>query len=406
MIGNTETILPPKQVQNFQLTSMRNDLQGMQKTIDKLRNDFEITVSEIPPQLSQKLQVIKQKQKNIASLVDKERFKAYQSRFLHLQAKITDLRKRVNNYTIVSAQRAQDDRFEKAFLKLKDSVATESAQIRGEIYQKAMSRIDSYNTKAETTRNFQNLEFQSSLSVLPNDPQKYSTVYKDEIDNSVLISRLDKTQERIQKAIDDFGVFQQRKMRAANKKPEDVSEELAQQIEECHQNLLKYKISYSNLKTDLMSRAKVKVVDIIMEKTVQDTSQVVTNKDFTDWCQNITHALNVVSGDIGNYVTKADTSLNIVEKKIEDLSDEISSVYSRVTEIDKTINDFNEELSSHVDQKINDSSNIHEVDMAAVKEIFQEFRDAFQEARDKMKQEIRETKMRLDEAEDLIREKM
>ena len=406
MFNSQENISQPKQVSNFQVSSIRNDLQGMQKTIDKLRNDFEITVSDIPPQLSQKLQVIKQKQKAIAALVEKERFKVYQSRFLNLQTKILELRKRVDNYVAVSTQRAGDDRFDKAFSRMKDTVTEKTAQIRDEIYQKAMKRIDSYNKKTETTKSFQKLEFHSSLSQLPNDTQKYSTVYKHEIDNSVLISRLEKTQERIKKAHDDFNVLHQRTLRIAKKKPEDVSDDLARQIEECHQNLLKYKTSYSNLKIDLMSRGKPKVVDIIMEKTVQDTSQIVSNKDFTQWCQNLGQLLNIVNGDVESYKLKANTSLDIVEKKIDSLSDEISNVYSRVIEIDKTINNFNEELSNHIDQKISKDENTHEVDMNVVKEIFQEFKDAFQEARDKMRQEINETKKQLNEAEDLIREKM
>ena len=401
---SSESFSPPQPVQNFQISSMRNELVSMQKSIDKMKNEFEITISDIPPQLAQKLEIIRQKQKSIASLVDKERFKTYQSRFLDLQTQIDDLSKRVKNYVDVSNKRATDKRFEKAFSKLKDAVNSESVKIRNEISIRAMERIESFSKKAEKKSEIQKYEFHSSLELLPKDEmqQRYSNIYKDEIDNSILFVRLSKTGERIKKAESDMELYHKRKEWNTKKQMEQIDDELANAIEESHQNLLRYKTDYLNIRTDLSNRSKKRVVDIISDKTYEDKSQVVTNAEFLDWSTKINNTMEGVRGDIQEFENKANASLDTVQTKIDNLSNEITKVYERVVEIDKTMNDFNEQLGYQLEDKIQVQNDRKDINIEEVKEVFQEFRDNFQKVRIEMKKKIDQTKRELEEAEDKI----
>ena len=405
MIGmKAESLTPPQPVQTFQVSTIRNELVSMQKTIDKLKQEFEISISDVPPQLSQKLEIIRQKQKSIASLVDKERFKTYQAKFLDLQTKIDDLHKRVTNYVEVTNKKASDDRFNQAFLKLKESVSNESNRIRQEIYQNAMTRIDNSRPKPKSNKSEQKFQFHSSLSLIPTEDEKtdLSPVYKDEIDNTPLFNRLKKTEERIKKAEADFNVYQKRREWNMKKEMQQVDDEMAERIDDTHQKLLQYKTQYLNLKTDLSNRSKKKVVDIIQEKTFEDKSQVVTNGDFLDWCRKINSTVETVRSDVEEFKTKTNSSLDGVQKKIENLTNEITNVYNRVIEIDKTMNDFNEQLGYQLDDKIQEMSEVKTVDVEQIKNVFKEFKEHFQNARKEMKQHIDETKKQLDEAEDKI----
>ncbi|EAX92387.1 hypothetical protein TVAG_156660 [Trichomonas vaginalis G3] len=388
-------------VETFQVSTMKNDLVVMQKTIDKLRNNFELVVTDIPSQLSQKISIIKGKQKSVASLVENERFNSNQQRYHALNTRINTLQQRVNKFVDTQEKRSNDTRFDKAYKYVRETVTQKTNEIRTKIAEDAKIRIESYKNKNKSVESTDKFEFHSSLQPLPSERETYSSVYQEQIDNTPLVSYLNNTQNRIDKALENWKIINERNQKLKSLTVQ-IDDDLYNKIESNHQEIVDLEESCTNLQADLKNKSKSSVSDVIEKKKTKDVAQIVTNSEFSQWVANTSHNLANVSNDLKIYINKCDTSLNGVQERIGLLSKEIQDVYDRIILIDKAMNDYNDQLSGKVDQKIEIHESSKKVDFNEVNKVFLEFKQEHINARNKIRKQIDETKMKLSEVEELL----
>lgn len=403
-MSDLSTTQQSRPAETFQVSTMKNDLAVMQKTIDKLRNNFELVINDIPVQLTQKIGVIKSKQKYISSLVEVERFNSNQQRFNVLNSRINNLMQRINKFADTQEKRQNDQRFENAFKQVKTTVTAKTTEIRKSITENAKKKIEASKNVVDKVQNTEKFEFHSSLAPLPTEREVYSSVFQEQIDNTPLISNLSNTQTRIDKAKENWEILNDRNLKIKTSTIQ-IDDQLYNKIESNHQQIVDLEEECTNLRADLQNKSKTKVSDMIEKKKTKDVAQFVTEAEFSQWVSNLSHSLSNAQNDLKIYINKCDISLNGVQDKIDVLSKEIQDVYDRIVVIDKTMNDFNDHLTAKVDQKIERQENVSSVDFNEVNKIFLDFKQEHINARNRIRKQIEETKLKLSEVEEIILQK-
>ncbi|KAK8834512.1 hypothetical protein M9Y10_012880 [Tritrichomonas musculus] len=339
--------LPPLKASNQQKTesltaaNIRSDMNKIQQSLQRSNQIYNDYFSDIPPNISESLQIIQDYQDCISKEIQKNKLDLLKAKLRKYNYVVDSLSTKLQQHVDKSLNGEQTDFFAEVFPSFEQSLLEQNQKVLESFEKLILQKVDYYEQKAKVQSDTPKYKFKSPFTS-SNPKKQIQKSSKQAFSTLDTVLDLKKHNQRIQSLESKVNILlnKQKETEAALKN--DTSREVAESVIKNHQQIKQLSIK-SQVLTKKIEYQPLQNKNDQPSITFKSQSNV-EQHEFDQFSQNVNELNEKILAQIESFE-------NFSEQKINGFIEAVDSIELKIVDFENSVNSLNK-LMANVNEKI------------------------------------------------------